>query len=355
VELVASCVGGVTGGVVGIYIVGFTWTGFFAALVCGTIGFITAWVCIFLLYLFGSPKALDERWRSELAERSAQHQSEVMQCRSAYEDEIAGLRRSLEEERAMNARPEIVGEIRDFIIFPIFSRGQHDEAEPDIVKDMLQPRPVVTGSDITILVFLHNVRLVPTAIKYLQLTVEEDGERFVVDYADDGEIYQEQAGGERVRRLLNLNMLDSNRILTPGEPVEGALRFLVEGHAPKEAKESFALTLIVTDAFGGEHKISIGGKPPHPSDRLLARLEAKETAKRKSVYDSLGRFIEQGRVIEEYKSSNTALYESSKPRWRGRVYEYLQGGGRTHLERFEQSDLENDIVTLEEIQRDFMD
>jgi hypothetical protein len=51
--------------------------------------------------------------------------------------------------------------------------------------------------------------------------------------------------------------------------VEGALRFFVDGRSPKEAEISFSKTLMVTDAFGGEHKLSIGGKPPHPSDRLL--------------------------------------------------------------------------------------
>jgi hypothetical protein len=344
-ELIASCVGAASGGAVTAWIVGFTWLGLVAIVVGAVVGLLVVLGCLFLLYLANSPKGLDEIRQSEidrlnqsLKELNAQHQSEIEE-----------LRRSLEEEQAKNARPEIVGEIRDFIIFPLFSDAPNIEPAND-VEAMIQHRPIVTGSDVTILVYLHNVRPVPTTIKEFQLSIEEDGETFIARYADDGGIYQERSGGERVRRLLNLNTLDSKKTLTQGEPLEGALRFLVEGRVPRESQESFNLTLTVTDAFGVEHLISIGGKPPHPADRLLARLEAKEKATRKYIYDSLSDFIKQGRKIEREPMS-----DHWKPLWGGRVYEFLQNLGGTYATRFENINSENDIALLEEIQREFTD
>lgn len=68
VELIASCIGGVAGGIAAIALVGFTWTGVAAAIVCGAIGLVTALACIFLFNLIYSPKALDEKQRLEIAE-----------------------------------------------------------------------------------------------------------------------------------------------------------------------------------------------------------------------------------------------------------------------------------------------
>jgi hypothetical protein len=68
VELIASCVGGVVGGIAAISLVGFTWAGVVAAFVGGFVGLVAALVCIFLFNLIYSPKALDEKQRLEIAD-----------------------------------------------------------------------------------------------------------------------------------------------------------------------------------------------------------------------------------------------------------------------------------------------
>jgi hypothetical protein len=68
VELIASCIGGVVGGIAAISLVGFTWAGVSAAFVGGFVGLVVALMCIFLFNLAYSPKNLDEKQRLEIAE-----------------------------------------------------------------------------------------------------------------------------------------------------------------------------------------------------------------------------------------------------------------------------------------------
>jgi hypothetical protein len=80
VELIASCIGGIFGGIAAISIVGFMWAGIIAAFVGGFVGLIAALICIFLYHLAHSPKVLDEKQQSEI--------KELHTCKGALESQL---------------------------------------------------------------------------------------------------------------------------------------------------------------------------------------------------------------------------------------------------------------------------
>ena len=67
-ELIATCIGGIVGGIVAILIVGFTWSSIVTAFVGGIVGLVAALMCIFLYHLAHGPKVLDEKQLSEIKE-----------------------------------------------------------------------------------------------------------------------------------------------------------------------------------------------------------------------------------------------------------------------------------------------
>lgn len=155
-------------------------------------------------------------------------------------------------------------------------------------------------------------------------------------------------------------------IIACGEGREGWVRFVLPEISGPQLNGITGVTLCVIDAEGNAHKARADKERWSRSGELvntyhqefqreMEKAEAEEKASRKRVQESLGELIKSGREIEEYKLTNTALYENRKPLWRGRAFEFLRGLDGTYALRFRESDLEGDINALEEIQKEFID
>jgi hypothetical protein len=155
----------------------------------------------------------------------------------------------------------------------------------------------------------------------------------------------------------------SRNLIPSGGGREGWLRFVLREVSNEQLEGIQGVTLRVVDVESNVHKDTAAKNQWRQTGKLintyqqefqreLERIEAEEKAKRKQIYNYLDYLIKEGRKIEGYKAENPLLYEANRPQWRGMAYEYLQGVGRTYLERFKKSDLNNDIATLEEIQKE---
>jgi hypothetical protein len=159
-----------------------------------------------------------------------------------------------------------------------------------------------------------------------------------------------------------LNELSQDKTpITYGDGREGWLRFVLPEISNEELSEITGITLCVVDTESNVHKTKADRIQWRQSGELVntyhqeiqreaEREKVKEKARRRLIHDGLGEWIEQGRRIERESAS-----EHWKPLWRGRVLEFLRNAGGTHARRFQESDLENDIATLEEIQKEFVD
>lgn len=190
---------------------------------------------------------------------------------NVYEQNITELRRSLEEEQAKNARPEIVGTIQYFTIFPIFSRRE-DEATDSMIQEHMQ-----TGFEVTLNVRFLNVRPTETTIKNFSLELKQTCTTHTAFYAQEELIQREIRGQSTEERLNNLADLVTQTIpIKYGHAVEGFLRFRFQSFIHTKYVTGDEFTLTLTDDFGGQHVLLYKEQEfTRPSQRLLAEQSEK--------------------------------------------------------------------------------
>lgn len=271
-------------------------------------------------------------------------------------------RRALEAEQAKNTLPNIDVEIQEvYPEFTVSETGKHphhiDEYYTVSVHLTNKGRPIAVRR--FELLAYNDEGVLQAEVTPLDHLAFERKQRLTPKW---GVSYSKV---ETVQKPLN-DLSQDKTLIAHGEGREGWLRFVIPELSNEQLDTIKGITLFVVDAESNIHKAQADKAQWKQSGNLVntyhqefqrevEKLEAKEKAKRTYIHDSLGDFITQGREIEAYKLKNSLLYEHQKPLWRGRVFEFLRGLGGTYAPRFQESDLEGDITTLEEIQKEFIE